>query len=349
MIGRLFKWIGVFFLAVSVMVGGPIFYTEFACRGEPIEQSQPAVIETPQDWRAEARTYMVYPEWHIVYAYEGYAEAVKQGEPHDFPYVQAVVGFWSSLCSLMPKADELGEAGFDSKATIYTIGASFTLEMAFKALYEETIGRGFSFIDHLSPQDQIEAEMAKNYATFLQQVPWYKYDFDSWIIKLWRAEPTNLRSWERRLALGAEWKAKAAYARVIAQAVSAVGQDELTMKVAVTDINEAWLASQPKTTVLSSDPLIAETPRYRVFTNLARQLAQQSGNFVEIAGNDDILLSYIGQTAPRLTETAQLLSNSARPGFTDRRYLIATKVPDLTNLIRTLGRQSGKLEHIYDY
>lgn len=349
MIRRLFKWLGVVLVAILLITGGPILYTELACRGEPITQTEPNYITNPEDHRAEARTYMVYPEWHIVYAYEGYAEVLKDGSPHDFPYLGAISGFWSSLCGLMPKADELGAAGFDSKATIYTIGASFNLEMAFKALYEETIGRIFTWIDVSSPQDQIEAQMAADYATFLQQVPWYKFDFDTWTAELWQAEVTGLRSWERRIALGAEWKVKAAYARVIAQAVGALGADELTMKVAIDGVSEQWLATQPDVQVLSSDPLIAEVPRYRVFTGLTRGIADEGGTFLEIAGNDDILVSYIGETPPNLPDIAQLLSNTTRPGFRDRRFLIATKVANLTPLIRELNGQRGGLEHIYDY
>ena len=174
---RLLKWVGLGLLGLILVVAGPILFVETACRGTALPQKQAQWIT--EETRPEARTYMVYPEWHIVYAYEGYAEALREGHPHDFPYLSAIAGFWSSLCGLTEKADELGEAGFASKATIYTIGASFTLEMLFKAAYEETIGR-IATLGAPSAQDEVEARMAADYATFLQQVPWYKYDFPSW-------------------------------------------------------------------------------------------------------------------------------------------------------------------------
>lgn len=345
---RFFKWLGLALLALIGVTFGPILYVEFACRGEPLAQVEPTYITAPEDRRPEARTYMVYPEWHIVYAYEGYAETLRTDPPHGFGYVSAIRGFWSSACGVKAKADELGEAGFNSKATIYTIGASFTLEMLAKAAYEETLGRIFRLFG-TSPQDAVEAEMAADYAQFLQQVPWYKYDFDGWTAKLWEAPVEGVRSWERRLSLGGEWKAKAAYARVIAQAVAAVGADELSMKIAVEDIDETWLASQPDVQVLSSDPLVAQVPRYRVFTTLARNITAANGNILEIAGNDDILVSYLGETPPELTETAQIISDTPRASFRETRYLIATKVSDLTALIKILNDQRGGLEHIYDY
>ncbi|MEM6596394.1 MAG: hypothetical protein AAF672_16520, partial [Pseudomonadota bacterium] len=139
---RLFKWLGAALVGLVLVCALPILAVETMCRGAPLPQTTAQYIT--QNTRPEARTYMVYPEWHIVYAYEGYAEALKTGHPHNFPYLQAITGFWTSACALTEKADELGEAGFNSKATIYTIGASFTLEMLFKAAYEETIGRLFT-------------------------------------------------------------------------------------------------------------------------------------------------------------------------------------------------------------
>ena len=206
---RFLKWVGLALLGLILIIALPILWVETLCRGTALPQAQAQFIT--QDTRPEARTYMVYPEWHIVYAYEGYAAALKTGHPHDFPYVKAITGFWSSACALTKKADELGDAGFNSKATIYTIGASFTLEMLFKAAYEETIGRLFALAAP-SPQDGVEADMAQDYATFLQQTPWYKYDFPTWSDTLWQAEPVGLRGWERRLALSLEWVAKTQYA-----------------------------------------------------------------------------------------------------------------------------------------
>jgi hypothetical protein len=344
---RVLKWTGGALLLLLAAVAGPILYVETMCRGEAITQEKAQFITDPDQQRPEARTYMVYPEWHIVYAYEGYAEALSSGHPHDFPYLSAITGFWSATCGLSEQADQLGAAGFNSKATIYTIGASFTLEMLFKAAYEETIGRVFSAFAP-TPQDKVEADMAADYATFLQQVPWYKYDFPAWSENLWAADPLGVRGWERRIALGLEWGAKTQYAKLIARAAAGMGVDALTMQIAVKNLSE----NIADVTVLetSQDVTIAQVPRYRIFTRIAREIAQTGGQFLEIAGNDDILLSYLGATPPQITGTARIISSTARVGFTaQNRYLIAVKTPDLAPLLQSLAPQAGQLEHIYDY
>lgn len=343
---RVLKWLGLGLLISIAGLVAPIFYVETICRAESVGQI-PAQYAIER--RTEARTYLVYPEWHIVYAYEGYAEVLKTGAPHNFPYLQAIGGFWSALCDLTARSDQLGEAGFDSKATIYTIGASFTFEMLLKAGYEESLGRLFRG-DGTSVQDHIEAEMAEDYAKFLQQVPWYKFDFDHWNRKLWRSNATDFRGWERRIALGLEWGAKAQYAKLIGALVESVGHDELTMQVVLTDITETALQDIPDLEIISTGEIIlANMRRYRVFTTAAIDIAEQGGRFIEIAGNDDIMLSYIGFRTPDLPH-GEVFSKTKRVGFEmDNRYLIALKVGELTNVLRRLALQDGRVEHIYDY
>lgn len=351
---RLFKWLGLLLLGLILLIATPIAYTETMCRGTPLEQAKAKYITNPDWQRAEARTYLTYPEWHIVYAYEGYAEVLKRADPHNFPYTTAITGFWSSLCALTEKADELGEAGLDAKLTIYTIGASFTLEMLFKAAYEETIGRMASWTSDTSPQDKVEMAMATDYATFLQEIPWYKYDFDGWYDKLMSAPTEGFRSYERRIALGIEWKAKATYARVIAKAAGAVGTDELTMRIAIQGAAPAYLEAFPEITIIriEGDTIIAEVPRYRSFTklvvNLLIPLDQIGVRIVEIAGNDDILVSLQSRADPVLPDNLNVLSVTKRPGFHDNtRVLVAMKVDQLQSLRPSL--KLSWLEHIYDY
>lgn len=349
---RVFKWLGLALLGLIIIVAAPIAYTETMCRGQALEQAAPVHITDPDWQRAEARTYLTYPEWHIVYAYEGYAEVLGRADPHNFPYSTAITGFWSSLCALTQKADELGEAGLDAKLTIYTIGASFTLEMIFKAAYEETIGRLATLTSDTSPQDKVEATMAADYANFLQEVPWYKYDFDGWYTKLMAAPTEGLRSHERRIALGIEWKAKAAYARVIAKAAGAVGVDELRMRVILKGVDSNTLEAFPGVEIISETDglIIAEVPRYRSFTKMAAKLLQPGSDveFIEIAGNDDILISLYSCAKPTKLQVGEVISTTTRPGFHDAtRRLVALKVTELHKLIPLLKLDG--LEHIYDY
>ena len=97
---------------------------------------------------------------------------------------------------------------------MHVIGVSFTAELVLKAIYEETFGRVFALLRGpvKTGQDLYAAEMAADYAAFLQQTPWYKYDFRKANDALWAKPVDSLRGQERRLALGLEWRGKAAYA-----------------------------------------------------------------------------------------------------------------------------------------
>ena len=240
--------------------------------------------------------------------------------------------------------------------TIYVIGASFTLEMGMKALYEETLGRLSAALRGpvKSPQDEIATEMASDYAAFLQQTPWYKYPFDQEVENLWNAPlDMPLRGWERRLALGGEWKAKAAYAGLIANAVAATGVAKLEIRSVVTGMSEAQLAAIKDVQVIAAVPhgVIINTPRYRAFTGILQEIARQGGSVVEIAGNDDVLVTVTmgeGGDASALPG-AEVLALINRDGFGGKRALLSVRVAELDKLILALSAGPLRLEHVYDY
>ena len=140
---RFLKWLLRLGLVAVVLIAGllaPVAYNELAC----IPAAKPETYTPrlpPEHRRAESRTLMTYPEWHIVHAYDDYAQVISAGDPHEFGYMQAIGGFWSSLCALSHESAEHGGFTTQSKQTIYVIGVSFTAELLAKAAYEETLGR----------------------------------------------------------------------------------------------------------------------------------------------------------------------------------------------------------------
>jgi len=338
-------------LALVVLVAlllSPVVWVEVACRGEAIGNDYTSVISDPAEQRAESRTLLTYPEWHIVHAYYDYARVISDGDPHDFGYFSAIRGFWSSLCSLNRAAARHGGATRESKLTIYTIGVSFGVEMVMKALYEETLGRVATWIrgGGRTPLDDLSATQAAEYAEFLQQIPWYKWDFRADVAALGVATTDAFRDRERRLALGVEYRAKAVYAGVIASAVGQVGADKLTLRSIVTGMMPDALAALEGVTVIAERPegVEIETPRYRVFTRIAQDLAGQGAEFVEIAGNDDIVLT----TLSKIPQNDALYA-FARQGYGDYRNLMLIKVAGLGPLLRGFGVGPMRLEHIHDY
>jgi hypothetical protein len=353
---RLIKWGFLALLLLVIALAAPVVYVAAACKGTPGKQDYQPIITEAAFQRQEANSFLTYPEWHIVYAYEGLARSLENGDEHTFGYFSSIKGFWSAACALNKVAAAHGGADAATVRTNYVIGASFTLEMGMKALYEETLGRlaAWQRGPVKSPQDVIAAEMASDYAEFLQQTPWYKYPFDQEVANLWNAPlDMPLRGWERRLALGGDWKAKAAYAGVIANAVAATGAAKLEIRSVVSGLSEAQLLAIKDVQVISAVPqgFIINTPRYRAFTKILQQIANHGGAILEIAGNDDVLVTVTmdeGGDASALPG-AEVLALINRDGFGGKRALLNARVAELNKLIFALATGQIRLEHVYDY
>ena len=341
------RWIKRAVLLVLVLIIGlsaPVAYVETMCRSPVVASGYIPILPEP-DRRPESRTLLTYPEWHIVHAYADYAAVIRTGNPADYGYLQSISGFWSSLCSLSQTAGEHGGIDGPTRQMVYTIGVSFSAELLLKAAYEETLGRVATLIrgPAHSGLDDLSATQAADYATYLQQVPWYLWDFSRDAASLQAAPHPHFRDSERALALGIEYRAKAAYARVIAAAVAGMEPDALTMRSIVTGITPGNLAQIDGVTVIAQRPegTEIETARYRAFTDLAKVLAAQGIEFVEIAGNDDILYTEISDTET-VPGALHSFPRQGNPGF---RHLVLVKVADLAQALR----DRPGIEHIHDY
>jgi hypothetical protein len=352
--GKFIKWSVVFVLLTAVGMAAPIGYVELACHVPVTNGSYAPIITDPKEQRREANTYLTYPEWHIVYAYDGLAEVLKTSDEHDFPYSSSVWRFWKSTCALTRVADAHGGADSNTRLMIYTIGASFTLEMGLKAAYEETVGRIFAAVRGpvKTQQDLAAAAMAANYAAFLRQTPWYRYDFQRMIDALWAVPVVDpWRGWERRLALGGEWKAKIFYADLTAAGVAATGEARLTIRSVVMGLDATRLDAIADVKIVSEIPdrVIVETPRYGRFTQILTEIARAGGSIREIAGNDDIMVALALPPGEDYVGPGEVILRMPRDGFSTERVLIDTKVGDLARLLAARPPGDPGLEHVFDY
>ncbi|MBO9435276.1 hypothetical protein J7394_13750 [Ruegeria sp. R13_0] len=347
----LWRWLKRLTVLVVVVVLGllsPVAYAELMCRPKGEPEAYQALLD-PAHYRSETRTLLTYPEWHIVHAYEDYARVLETGDPHEYQFIKGVSGFWDSVCALSKNSGQLGPVDGATKQMVYVIGVSFTAELLAKAVYEETVGRLFAALrgPDRAQSDDLSAQQAKDYAEFLQQVPWYKWDFRADAQALADAEGQSPRDHERRIALGAEYRAKAAYAEVIAAAVSEVGADALTLRMIVSGATVEALSSFDGVTVIgkTNSGIEVETVRYRALTQLMQEMANTGVEFVEIAGNDLIMFTIVSENA----EHPRAIYSDARQGFADHRHLILTEVTNLASDIRALDGGTERLEHIHDY
>ena len=352
---RFVKWPLAAGALLLLVLSAPVAYVELACRGDASDPSTYRALVDPAFHRREANTYLTYPEWHIVYAYDGLAETLTTGDEHAFDYVDSVMGFWRSACSLMRVADSHGGADGETRTMIHTIGVSFTAEMAAKAMYEETVGRATAWArgSGKTPQDNAVAAGAAAYSAFLRQTPWYAFPFDRELRTLWRAPAgLSLRAWERRFGIGTELVAKIAYAKAIAGAVAATAPAALEIRSVVSGLDRQKLAEIAGVTIIGErgSGIEIETPRYDRFTRILTTIAELGGTVLEIAGNDDIMVTItVPRDFDRPLAPGREIMRLSRSGFPSERVLVDLQVKDLAAFLRAHPLSDPGLEHIFDY
>jgi hypothetical protein len=124
------------------------------------------------------------------------------------------------------------------------------------------------------------------------------------------------------------------------------------------DVTYAWVdsASVAVTSQLPHVKLVRPAwivgiPRYQEFTAVASELAAQGVQFVDIAGNAQILVSLLAPQDWRYAgDDAQLLFST--PILTDpnrQRMVMRCDVPKLVRVLNALAGSGAIVEHVYDY
>jgi hypothetical protein len=127
----------------------------------------------------------------------------------------------------------------------------------------------------------------------------------------------------------------------------------LRIRSVVTGLDASDVAADTRIAVvrtLGNGGTVIETPRYRAFTEVLAGLAERGRSVVEIAGNDDLLITVLappGSPAGRLGTRLFEVPVQRRPGW--RRVGLGVKVGTLAGTIRQLRQDGMELEHVYDY
>jgi len=336
----------------------PILTIETSCRSpiEGLETTGYAPLIRDAAWRREeSRTWLTYPEWHIVYSAETFAQHLRHAPPSGYHYLRDIRGFWSGYCAMNQAAG--GRAGVDARVMLYTIGLSYSAELLVKALYENTLGRVSEWLGGWhSADDRYAMQVQQRYGAFMHETPWYEFPFGKAFSGLWRTnEPhEKFRHWERRFALSAEYGVKIGYAQLIGWASGAsLGRDERTLRFVARGTSRAITGIDPRLKpvgTIGKDMIVVEAPRYAQFTELLEKMAASGTQLVEISGNDDIFVTLL--LPPRVEVPGpgtHLLTIPVDdpPGW--RRIALSTKVPDLLGVLRATHQEGGRVEHVYDY
>jgi len=349
--------------AFVVILAAPVLWIEVACTTarEPGTVTRAPRVEDRGYARRESDSYLSFPEWHIVYAYEDLAGVLRVGDESQFAYDRQIAGFWRSLCRLTRVVTARGDVGTDTKVMLYTIGWSFTAELAIKGAYEKTIGHAFEWLrgPGKTAEDAFAARDMQAYAQFLRQTPWYEYPFGWRLLAFWRGTPLRgddlPRKLERRAVVTLEYGTKAIYGAVIRYAsATALGASDLEIQTVVVGLAPADAVREPSIKIvraLGGGRTLIRTPRYQTYTDLVVRLARRGRDIAEIAGNHRILVTVLAPKGPLppLVDTTELFEVAIQSRPDRRRVGLDVAVEHLAAAIRTLEGTGVTIEHIYDY
>lgn len=311
--------------------------------------------------RPEDDTLLSYPEWYIVWSYQEKADFQQAHLPSGFPYLGAVRQFWSGYCCVSRLLRGKYPFNGGEQVMLMVIGTSFSAEYILKGAYENTVGKLSEWTSSGQPteEDRFAYKVAREYADFVHVRPFYEFHFARQVSEMWKETSLLgahwLRKWERKLFLTVDYTIEALYCWFIEKMTHLTYGSE-------PDVTYAWLdsASAAVTSPLPHVKLlrqvgpaawIAGIPRYQEFTAVASALAAQGVQFVDIAGNSQILLSLLAPQDWRYAgDDAQLLFST--PILTDpkrQRMVMRCDVPTLVRVLNALAGSGAMVEHVYDY
>jgi hypothetical protein len=309
--------------------------------------------------RPEVYTYLTLPEWFIVFTADEYAGLVRQNSPTNFPYLDAVAQYWRYYDAVCQSTRQTYAFETGYHVMLGVIGVSFTAENVIKSIYENTIGRFTSWIaGGQTQEDRFAADVAREYAAFMHSVPWYRFSFWNRFTSLWTDVPMTgahpVRKWERRLALSAEYLVKTIYGAVIGFASEgAYTSEKEGIYARIDGGNPAAFPREVQRVVdRGKGAQVVRLPRYEAFTQAAIALLGTGARFVDIAGNDRILVTVI---APSALNEAALTSSTvvtSEPMLTNRvrkRLALLVPVDQLHRALPELRTAGANIEHLYDY
>ncbi|MEO5755578.1 MAG: hypothetical protein ABIQ51_01860 [Mesorhizobium sp.] len=314
--------------------------------------------EIPGYQRPEESTFLTYPEWAIVYAAREYAGFVDKNQPSGFPYFAYIGRFWQDYAMVI-RASSTYKFNFENHQMLVIIGTSHTIEHALQWAYENTAGRiTEAMAGKRTAADIYQAKVAADYAAFLDQVPWYQFPYAEKRAGLFAVQPapgdSTVRSGERKLAFGLADTIKQAYADLIKQALAATS-DPAFLDIHVWAKGPVGEAARDEADTLlerdlGADGTVFVTKRYQVFTDMIQRLIDKGVSFVEIGGNDEIMMTVLSPDPVTTPDGARALFSYPLPAKPEmRRTGLTVAVRKLHLVLPALTKAGAKLEHVYDY
>jgi hypothetical protein len=367
---------GAFIVIGAIGIGGTVVGVEKSCVSHlptPAVNSDFAI--TDQGYaRPQGDSFLTFPEWYIVHAYNDLAGVTARSSESGFDYLASIGGFWTSLCGATRQASTSGPASADQKATNYIIGFSFTVEMGLMGAYERTIGALTEWTagGRRTAEDEFNLALLKEYGAFLYQTPWFRFPFGAKLRQFWRETPfvPSIRAVERRGSLSLQYAARYAYARLM-RFVAGYDPADLTIRSVVGGLTPSDLAAMHDVKVIREVTdttgvrgVLVETARYAAFDAFVKELGRRANaSLLEVAGNHHILVTIVapetgapGTGAPEGTDAKLAAADGVTifglpiqslPG--SRRIGMDVPVRSLVQDVKNIEAAGYRFEHAYDY
>lgn len=314
--------------------------------------------------RDEVDTFYTYPEWYIVWSYQGKADFQRTSLPSGYSYFGDIGQFWQAYSRMYALTRRAYPFATGDHIMLIVIGSSFSVEYALKGAYEDTVGRLSEWTSghEMVAEDRYAAKVAEDYAAFVHIRPFYEFSFAKAVRGLWSDAPFEkrhlLRTLERRFWLSLDYATESVYCELIELATHATyGYEDVNTAawVQCPGLVREQLIGYANSVKWAKDlgptEAIIEMPRYQEFTTDALTLMDQGMRFSQIAGNQLIVISVIAPSGWTPAESnIQLLI--AQPILTNRRRtraVVLARVADLDEILPLLERQGLSIEHLYDY
>ncbi|HUO10209.1 MAG TPA: hypothetical protein VM008_18020 [Phycisphaerae bacterium] len=318
----------------------------------------PASPRTPAEFRrAPDDTFLTYPEWFLVYSPREYADFISENPPSEFPFLRHIGQFWQGYGAVYDSTKDTRRFNYAYHSMIWVIGASMTGEYGATRAYESLIGRATEAtrFGRMTPEDRLAADVAHEYASYLDKEPFYKFDYLTPCRRVWTDTPllsaNPLRSWERKYFLTTQYLFKAGYGWLIKQGSESAYGIESKYTVVVLDRDPSAAMTELKTLQQFPDGAsLVQMPRYQAFTPAAMALAKSNARFLEIAGNSGpILITAIVPNNFSLPDSTLLFTQPiiTHPGH--KRIAFTVPVPHLSDALLRLNDPAIQLEHVYDF
>lgn len=325
--------------------------------GAPPAQLAAKVRQATRDYQVPKQAaWLAYPKWAAVHAEHDYAAFVGKEQPSGFPYWAYVGHYWQDYATIIRPTSARGIDILDYVVPTL-IGTGLTIDYATQWAYENTVGRVTeATAGKRVAADIYQAKIAGDYAAFLDTRPWTDFPYAEKRAGLFAVEPAagddSIRTSERKLAFGLADTVKQWCADLGKSAFASAG-DPSPPDIHVWakgPVGEA-ARNEPDTLLerdLGGDGTIFVTSRSQAFTAMIPRLIDKGVSFVEIGGNDEIMITMTSGAEIAAPDGSRILFSQPIPVSPDtRRTALTVAVRRLHLVLPALAKAGAKLEHVY--